>query len=85
MIYGAHTDFLDQLDLVGCNCVHKLVREAEHKVVCLALLAAVLELCIQHYLGMRQHADQRVGSGVVAVDSLIVQIHMTQVDYLGMD
>lgn len=61
------------------------MKGAEHKVVCFALLAAVLELCILHYLDMSQHGDQRVGSGVVAVDSLIVQIHMTLVEYPGMD
>lgn len=56
------------------------MKEVEHKVVCLALLAAVLELCILHYLGMNQHGDQKVGSGDAAADPRIVQIHMALVE-----
>ena len=56
------------------------MKGVEHKVVCLASLAAVLELCILHCLGMNQHGDQWVGSGDVAADSLIDQIHMAVVE-----
>ena len=56
------------------------MRGVEHKVVCSASLAAVLELCILYYLGINQHGDQRVGSGDAAADSLIVQIHMALVE-----